>query len=77
MTFCIIFSILTAIIPGKFAAAEATNAAAESTAKKDFFSSPHSGQIQDINGFLPEQVYIRTRTQSYCTYGEFALVDGR
>ena len=77
MTFCTIFSILTAIIPGKFAAAEATNAAAESTAKKDFFSSPHSGQIQDINGFLPEQVYIRTRTQSYCTYGEFALVDGR
>ncbi len=33
--------------------------------------------VQDVNGFLPEHIEIRTMTQSYCRYYEFALVDGR
>lgn len=32
---------------------------------------------QDVNGFLPEHVLIRTQTQTFCKFGEFVLVDGR
>ena len=32
---------------------------------------------QDVGGLLPEKVYIRTMTQSYCQYYDFVLVDGR
>ncbi len=33
--------------------------------------------VQDVNGFLPEEVLIRTQTQTFCKYGQFVLVDGR
>ena len=33
--------------------------------------------IQDVSGFLPDEVFIRTMTQSYCKYYSFVLVDGR
>ena len=31
----------------------------------------------DVNGFLPEQIYIKTGTQTYGLEYQFALVDGR
>ncbi len=34
-------------------------------------------KTQDVSGFLPETIHLRTLTQSYCKYYEFALVDGR
>ncbi len=34
-------------------------------------------KTQDVSGFLPDKVHIRTMTQSYCKYYEFALADGR
>lgn len=34
-------------------------------------------KTQDVSGFLPEKVLLRTMTQSYCAYYEFALADGR
>lgn len=36
-----------------------------------------NSEIQDVNGFLPQKVLIRTMTQSYCKYYDFVLVDGR
>ena len=35
------------------------------------------GNINDVSGFLPETVHLRTMTQSYCKYYDFVLVDGR
>ena len=32
---------------------------------------------QDANGFLPDEVFLRTMTQSYCKYFDFTIVDGR
>lgn len=32
---------------------------------------------EDVSGFMPEHVLLRTMTQSYCKYYEFVLVDGR
>ncbi len=34
-------------------------------------------KTQDVSGFLPKEVLIRTMTQSYCKYYEFALANGR
>lgn len=34
-------------------------------------------KTQDVSGHLPEKVLIRTMTQSYCKYFEFALSGGR
>ncbi len=34
-------------------------------------------ETQDVSGFLPEKILLRTLTQSYCKYFDFALVDGR
>ena len=44
------------------------------TASVPFDADPSS---QDACGLLPERVYIRTMTQSYCQYYDFILVDGR
>ena len=32
---------------------------------------------ENINGFLPEKIYIKTLTQTFCKGFEFCLVDGR
>lgn len=32
---------------------------------------------QDVNGFLPGSIFVRTMTQTFCKYYEFTLVDGR
>jgi hypothetical protein len=32
---------------------------------------------EDVNGFLPDEVLIKTRTQSFCVGYQFCLVDGR
>ncbi len=34
-------------------------------------------KTQDVNGFMPEQVYIKTMTQTYCKNYNFVVVDGR
>ena len=34
-------------------------------------------KTQDVNGFMPEQVYIKTMTQTYCKNYSFVVVDGR
>lgn len=33
--------------------------------------------VQDVNGFLPGSIFVRTMTQTFCKYYEFTLVDGR
>ncbi len=43
----------------------------------DSYSFDTVAQTQDANGLLPEKVYIRTMTQSYCQYYDFVLIDGR
>ena len=32
---------------------------------------------QDASGFLPDEIFLRTMTQSYCKYFDFTIVDGR
>lgn len=32
---------------------------------------------EDINGFLPDQIYVKTLTQTFCRDYQFCLVDGR
>jgi hypothetical protein len=32
---------------------------------------------EDVNGFLPDEVFIKTRTQTFCVAYQFCLVDGR
>jgi len=32
---------------------------------------------EDVNGFLPDEVFIKTRTQTFCSTHQFCLVDGR
>ena len=32
---------------------------------------------ENLNGFLPEKIYIKTLTQTFCKGFEFCLVDGR
>ena len=38
---------------------------------------PDLYKTQDVNGFMPEKVYIRTMTQTYCKGYNFVVVDGR
>ena len=32
---------------------------------------------QDASGFLPDEIFLRTMTQSHCKYFDFTIVDGR
>ena len=56
-----------------------------SSAKKTFVAvictlllgQSHRAAGQDTSGFLPDEILIRTHTQSYCKYFQFTLVDGR
>lgn len=45
------------------------------------FAGPGSGAaptaVEDLNGFLPAAVYIKTRTQTFCRDYQFCVVDGR
>ncbi|MGN0729044.1 hypothetical protein [Treponema sp.] len=38
---------------------------------------PGTLNSQETSGFLPDTIFFRTMTQSYCKYFEFTLVDGR
>jgi hypothetical protein len=38
---------------------------------------PDRPEKENINGFLPEKIYIKTLTQTFCKGFEFCLVDGR
>lgn len=42
-----------------------------------FFASVLKISSQDASGFLPDEIFLRTTTQSCCKYFEFTLVDGR
>lgn len=42
-----------------------------------FFASVSKINSQDASGFLPDEIFLRTTTQSCCKYFEFTLVDGR
>ena len=41
------------------------------------FVQVNKAHCQDVSGFLPDEILIRTHTQSYCKYFQFTLVDGR
>jgi hypothetical protein len=38
---------------------------------------PDISKTQDVNGFMPDRVWIRTMTQTYCKGFSFVVVDGR
>jgi len=38
---------------------------------------PDLYRTQDVNGFMPDRVYLRTMTQTYCKGYNFVVVDGR
>ena len=38
---------------------------------------PDRPEKENLNGFLPDKIYIKTLTQTFCKGFEFCLVDGR
>ena len=42
-----------------------------------FFVSALKINSQDASGFLPDEIFLRTMTQSYCIYFDFTIIDGR